>query len=138
MVALSFVCSWLCLLFSYYVMVFVALKGRKECLTLKFLFRDNINIVAYLTFNHNKSFIQGGIDFILKGCIVFRVIHWFSCMIGLLLLKFLSEFLLSYCWQLGESFYMSNASYLFYLPIFWVSKIFIFVCCYYEWGGHKV
>jgi hypothetical protein len=56
-------------------MVFVALKGRKECLPLKFLFQDNINIVAYLTFNHNKSFIKGGIDFILKGCIVFRVIH---------------------------------------------------------------
>jgi hypothetical protein len=40
-------------------------------------------------------------------------------MIGLLLLKFLSEFLLSYCWQLGESFYMSNTSYLIYLSIFW-------------------
>lgn len=71
-----------------------------------------------------KVLWKGGIDFIPKGCIVFRVIHRLSCMIGLLLLKFLSEFLLSYCWQLGESLYMSNTSYLFYLTIFWVFWIF--------------
>jgi hypothetical protein len=56
-----------------------------------------------------KILWKGGIDFIPRGCIVFRVIHRLSCMIGLLLLKFLSK-----------PFYMSNTSYLFYLFIFWV------------------
>jgi len=55
LLALSFVCSWLCLLFIDCVMTFATLKGRKQCLPLKYFFWDNTNIIAYLTMDHHKS-----------------------------------------------------------------------------------
>ncbi len=52
---LSFVCNCLWFLFIDYVMAFVALKGRKQCLPLRFLFRDDVDLIAYLTMDHPKS-----------------------------------------------------------------------------------
>jgi hypothetical protein len=53
--ALSSVYSWLCLLFTNYVITFVTMKRRKQCLPLRFIFQDNVNIIAYLTMDHHKS-----------------------------------------------------------------------------------
>jgi hypothetical protein len=55
MSALSFVYSWLCLLFADCATTFAALKGRKQCLPLGLLFWNNANIIAYLTMDHHKS-----------------------------------------------------------------------------------
>jgi hypothetical protein len=55
LLALKFVYNWLCLLFTNCAIVFVALNGWKQCLPLRFLFRDNANIITYLTMDHHKS-----------------------------------------------------------------------------------
>ncbi len=55
LLSLSFVCSWLCLLFIDFKTKFVALKGIKQCLPLGFLFWDNMIIIAYLIMDHHKS-----------------------------------------------------------------------------------
>jgi hypothetical protein len=46
---LSFVCSCLWFLFTNYMMAFTALKGKKQCLPLRFLFWDDADWIAYLT-----------------------------------------------------------------------------------------
>jgi hypothetical protein len=53
---LSFACSCLCLLFTDYMTMFVTLKGRKQCPPLIFLFQDDVDLIAYLTVDHPKSF----------------------------------------------------------------------------------
>jgi len=55
LLTLNFVCSWLCLLLIDYMMAFVALKRRNQCLPLGLLFQNNVNIIAYLTMNHHKG-----------------------------------------------------------------------------------
>ncbi len=54
--ALSFVYSCLWFLFTNYVMTLVALKRRKQFLPLKFLFRDDVKLITYLTMDPPKSF----------------------------------------------------------------------------------
>jgi hypothetical protein len=71
LLALSFVCSWFCLLFIDCTMAFVVLKGKKWCLPLRFLFRDNMDIIAYLTIT--KVLKRRRIDFTLKICIVWEL-----------------------------------------------------------------
>jgi hypothetical protein len=51
----SFVCSYLWFLFTNFVTVFATLKGRKQCLPLRFLFQDDADSIAYLTMDHPKS-----------------------------------------------------------------------------------
>jgi hypothetical protein len=46
---LSFVCSGFVVLFVDSAMTFVALKSRKRCCPIGFLFQDNTNILTYLT-----------------------------------------------------------------------------------------
>jgi hypothetical protein len=55
LLAPNFVCNWLCLLFANCATTFVALKGRNKCLPIGLIFRDNVNIIAYLTMDHHKS-----------------------------------------------------------------------------------
>jgi hypothetical protein len=44
---LSFICSWFRLLFANYAMMFAALKGRKWCSPIGFLFWKGDDVVAY-------------------------------------------------------------------------------------------
>jgi len=46
---LHFACSWFGLLFANCVTMFATLKGRKRCSPIGFLFREDANVVAYLT-----------------------------------------------------------------------------------------
>jgi len=55
LLVLTFVCSWIKLLFANYKMLFVALKGRKKCWSLHFLFQDGVDVLAYLSMNNHKS-----------------------------------------------------------------------------------
>jgi hypothetical protein len=51
----TFVCSWFGLLFVEYMMLFIIMKGRKQCLRINYLFQDGVNIVAYLNMDSHKT-----------------------------------------------------------------------------------
>jgi hypothetical protein len=46
---LNFVWSWFGLLFTNWIMMFAILKGTKSYYLIKFLFQDDVDIVAYWT-----------------------------------------------------------------------------------------
>ncbi len=49
-------CSWFGSLFTKYMTLLIAMKGRKKCLPINFLFLDGANIVAYLSMGSHKTF----------------------------------------------------------------------------------
>ncbi len=52
---LTFVCNWFGSLFVKYTTLFVAMKGKKQCLLINFLFQDGANIVVYLSMGSHKK-----------------------------------------------------------------------------------
>ncbi len=52
---LTFVCSWLGLLFAKYATLFATMKGTKRCLLINFLFQDGVDIIAYLRMGSHKT-----------------------------------------------------------------------------------
>ncbi len=73
---LNFVCSWFRLLFVDYIMSFAALKKRKKCWPLNFLFQEDANDVAYLSMDNHKTR---------------RIWHYLSHFVKTLFLRFFLE-----------------------------------------------
>jgi hypothetical protein len=86
----SFVCNCLWFLFIDYAMTVAALKGRK-CPPLRFLFRDDADLLHIWPWTIPKVIRRGGINFLLmvrivlqwtfhllifKGCLLYLVIRW--------------------------------------------------------------
>ncbi len=53
---LSFACNWFGLLFVDYTTMFVALKARKQCPPMGFLFQEGVDVVVYPTAPKSQLF----------------------------------------------------------------------------------
>ncbi len=53
---LSFACSWFILLFVDFTTMFVALKARKQCSPMRFLFQEGVDVVVYPTTLESQLF----------------------------------------------------------------------------------